>query len=170
MIYRGTDRDAEWLALVKAYKRTAFRLEQAPAYLADIRSGALDSWLAGATAPPSANPWTEMVAAKAAAGARMERVRVYCDPPTPYQEWNRWASAANVAAGEVQHYISWADAVDAGLVDAGDWWLLDDELLVVFHFEGLERVAVEVVEDAARLIDARQWWQVAVQLARAAGA
>lgn len=168
MIYRGTDRDAERLALVRAYRRTAHRLEQAKVYLGDVRSGSLDAWLAGAIAPRTANPWTEMVAAKTATGSRMERVRMHDDPPTPYQKWLRWASASNIAAGEIQRYVSRADAVDAGLADAGDWWLIDDELLIVFHFEGIERVAVEVVDDAGRVTEARGWWRIATDLSSGA--
>lgn len=74
------------------------------------------------------------------------------------------ASAPNLAAGEVQHYLIRTQATDVGLADAGDWWLIDDKMIVVFHFEGLERVAVEVVDDESRLADARRWWQIAIDL------
>lgn len=44
-----------------------------------------------------------------------------------------------------------AAATEHGLTTAGDWWLLDSELLIVFHFDGYERTGVEVTDDALRV-------------------
>ena len=161
--------DSRWLTeVVLAYRQTAYRLEQATIYPSDVHGGAMDAWLAGETTPPPASEWSSMVARHVAEGKRMERVRVFDVPPTPYQEWERWISRRNVLAGEVQRYMDRPVADEIGLTEyGGDWWLLDGRVLVTFHFDGLRQSSVEVTEDLRVVSEAAHWWAVAVANSRA---
>jgi hypothetical protein len=111
-----------------------------------------------------------MVRTKGAHGATVERVRVYLDPPTAYQTWNREASVLQVEAGEIQHYVTRAEADAVGLDQAGDWWLIDGEILIEYRFDGIESVGVDVVTDPGRVAAAERWWQVATELVQVAAA
>lgn len=162
MIIPFADSD-RWLAIVRSYATTAYRLEQAKIYPADVRAGAMDAWLAGDTTPRPSTDWSRMVAAHMADGKRIERVRVFEDSPTTYQQWLRWASRKDVVAGEIHRYMNRSAADQLGLsADGGDWWLLDDERLVVFHFDGLNQSHVEVIDDTDRVAEAIRWWDLAV--------
>ena len=137
MIYAPDD--PAWLTVVQSFEWSAIRLEQQPAYLADVRSGGLDAWLCGATQPPGDDDWSQMVAAKVSGGASIRRVRVFEDTPTPYQQWIRWASAKNVEAGEQQRYLSRSHANSLGItadrMHPADFWVLDGLTTVIFHFD-----------------------------------
>lgn len=159
--------DPRWSELVASFELAARRLEQAPAYYGDIHGGWLDEWLAGATTPPPTTWWLDNVArTKLDAGATIERIRVHEDPPTPCQQWLRWMSASTVDAGERHHYLTRRVADEAGLGRAGDWWLLDNRLAVVYHSDDQgRRTGVEIVEDAAAISELDRWWRVALDLA-----
>lgn len=160
MIYTGND--LGWLEVVHAFEHTAFRLEQERVYLADVRSGALNAWLAGDRTPPAPNDWSQFVERRVAAGAQIERVRVFEDEPTPYQQWLRLWSRKNVEAGERQAYLTRSQGDALGLTELADrdFWVLDDRTLVAFTFDTGERV-VEVTSDPARVAAAAYAFHVA---------
>lgn len=153
------------LDLVRASTR-ALRLEQAPIYPSDVTGGALNAWLGGETDPlaPGASfdpghPWFDLVATHAVAGHPVTRIRVHQEPPTPYQRWIRWAGALNVVAGERIGYVSRAVADAAGVsVASGDWWLLDDKL-IVYTFDPRWSGTAELVDDGERLAAALTAWR-----------
>lgn len=124
--------------LLAEAQHSALRLEQAKIYVLDVHAGALDAWLAGETDPQAggfdpAHPWFAQVRDQTSRGIRIERVRVFSDPPTPYQVWERWAAATNIAAGERIGYISRPEADQLGVgPDVGDFWLIDGEKLVFY--------------------------------------
>lgn len=158
--------DLGWLEVVKSFQHTAYRLEQQPIYLDDVRAGLLDDWLAGATEPPGPNDWSRLIEAKTAAGAEVVRVRVIEDPPTPYQQWIKWYSAKNTAAGEQHHYIDRGSAVKGGVNPHWDFWLLDGETLVVFDFEDQEQT-VSVTKQSWHLAHALTAWGKAMSIVEA---
>ena len=58
------------------------------------------------------------------------RVRVLAEPPTDYQRWLLWTEP--VARGSRRGYPVHADAQASDAACArSDWWLLDDERVVV---------------------------------------
>lgn len=110
--------------------------------------------------------WLDHVHRLTAAGKRMERVRVQDDPPSDYHRYARWVGQWNTEAGEVIHYTTRDLATEAGLLpDAGadDWWLLDDERLLVMEFDDAGNMtARKLVTDDAALTRARTLWGLAL--------
>jgi hypothetical protein len=96
----------------------------------------------------------------------MERVRVHDDPPTPYQQWERWVGSWNIRAGETLRYMTRARAHEVGLLPAAgdvDWWLLDSNRLIAMRFDTQgRRVATELVRDPATVVQACAWRDLAV--------
>jgi hypothetical protein len=128
-------------------------------------------FLAGDPVDPDDVPefvaWADQIRELTANGRRVERVRVHDDPPTPYQRWERWAARQTVAAGEVIRYMRRERAYEVGLLPAAgpdDWWLLDDERLVVMRFDQAGRLATSrLVDEAERVERARAWRDHAVR-------
>jgi hypothetical protein len=159
--------DKQWTEPLMAYRSTAFRLEQRPIYLHDLTDPDLIRWMAGDHTPRTTSEWSRSVEANTAAGKVMRRVRIFETPPTPYQQWLRWYSTINVDAGEIQTEITRPVADEHGLTTAGDWWLLDNELLIEFHFDPdtYQRTGIELTDDPERVEAAGRWWSIAVDLA-----
>lgn len=155
-------------------RRSAFRLELQTAYNEPSEHVALGRWLVGDPLDPdeqaSSVSWRKQIRAQTAAGVQWCRVRVHEDPPTPYQQWERWSGRRNIQAGEDIRYLTRVEAHDIGLLPAAgdeDWWLIDDEYLIVMGFDELHRrVRNEIVRDPAAVEQAREWWDLAVRHAR----
>jgi hypothetical protein len=156
-----------------SFRRRAFRLELQDAYDEPAEREWFTRWLAGTADLPSQIPafagYYEWVAATAAEGRRIERVRIHSDPPTDYQRWEQWVSRWNVAAGESIHYLTRRQATAAGLlpgVGQDDWWLLDKSTLIIMRFDDQHRrVSNELVTDADDIDRALRWWDLAVRIA-----
>ncbi len=163
MIYQpGDDR---WFPTVTGFERSLKRLEQQPIYIVDVRSGALDAWIAGGSAVDADDinsDWNRMVADKATQGATVTRIRVAHD--SRYQQWLREASVPNIAAGETIHYLELDKATETGVTDAGDWWIVDDETLIEFGFPDgpLELPTVRTTKDPGTVAAALESWDFAV--------
>ncbi|MGH3714349.1 MAG: DUF6879 family protein [Micromonosporaceae bacterium] len=164
----------EWEAEFDKIKYTAFRLELQPAYHVEEEQRSLRDFLAGRLAEPTDDervyPWRQMVRELTARGGRMERVRVFEDPPTDYQRWLRWVSKGNVEAGEVQWYVTRQQAHEFGLLPAAgnvDWWLFDSGRLLEMHFgEDGKMVKRELVTDPDVVVQANAWRDLALCNAR----
>jgi hypothetical protein len=159
----------EFKEALRTYEHTAFRLELQPRYAEPVEDEHVARFLAGDPIVPTDDPafvaWYDQVAAQVAAGKRMERVRVQEDPPTPYQQWERWVGKWNEAAGEVLRYMTRADAHAIGLLPTAgneDWWLLDSARLIVMRFDGDgNRVGDELTDEPARVVQACMWRDLA---------
>ncbi|MGH3647288.1 MAG: DUF6879 family protein [Micromonosporaceae bacterium] len=167
--------DDEWESLFDQIKYTAFRLELQPAYDVSYEQEPLRRYLAGELTDPwkykdETHEWCRLVSALTQRGGRMERVRVFEDPPTDYQRWLRWASEVNVAMGELQWYVTRQQAHDFGLLPpAGnvDWWLFDSEKLIQMHFQpDGQKLRYELVDDPATVVQANGWRDMALYHAR----
>lgn len=158
------DGDLRWLDVVKSFTTSAYRLEQQLIYVSDVHAGLLDSWLAGQTEPPGPNEWSRMIERKVSAGVPVERVRVFEDEPTLYQQWLKWWSVKNVNAGEQHFYMnrSVADMRGVSHIYDRDFWLLDRTTLVAFTFDRDGKQTVEVTQDPDRLAAAILWWDLAI--------
>jgi hypothetical protein len=170
--------DAEFGHLLRTFQATAFRLELQPAYSEPTEHDTVARFLAGQPQPPTEVPelreWFNQVEALTSAGKSIRRVRVQEDPPTGYQQWERWIDQWNTDAGEHITYLTRQQARDLGLLpDAGDtdWWLLDDTLLILMRFasDG-SRVSTETTVDPDLIAQARAWRDLAVQPPQRKGA
>jgi Family of unknown function (DUF6879) len=161
----------EFGELLRSIERDAFRLEIQRQYAEPAEAATVARFQAGDPEPPTAVPslkaWFDQVAAQSAAGKRIERVRVHEEPPTSYQQWERWIGRWNIEAGEIIHYMTRAEAIQAGLLPAAgdrDWWLLDNRRLVRMSFDDQgHRVRTELVEDPAAVAQAGAWRDLALR-------
>ena len=158
----------EWAQALRTFDRTAFRLELQNEY--DEPAGTVARFLAGNPQDPDDVPefreWATTIRSLTDQGKRIERVRVHHDPPSDYQRWERWAAQQTTAAGEVIRYMTRQRAHEVGLLPmAGpdDWWLLDDDRLVIMKFgSGGRLVASHLVTDPEYVSRARRWRDLAV--------
>lgn len=165
--------DEAFLEHLRSFRRTAHRLELQPEYREPYEADTLAAFLAGQPQDPREVPvlrdWFNEVAALTAQGRRIARVRVHEDPPTPYQQWERWIGHWNTEAGETIHYLTRQQATLAHLLPAAgteDWWLLDDErLLTAEHDDEHRTLGWTLITDQDRVDRARAWWDLAVRAA-----
>lgn len=152
------------------FDHTLFRLEQQPSYAEPEEDDLYASWLAGAPASPLLVPelwdWFDQINAATTEGKRVQRVRVQNDPPTSYQQFERWLDNWNIRAGEDMRYLTAARAHAVGLLPAAagpDWWLQDSSRLIIMRFDGHgHRVSNELITDPAIVIKACMWRDLAV--------
>jgi hypothetical protein len=157
-------------------RHTAFRLELQDAYAEPCEAGLLAAFLGGdpppATTVPELRAWYGQVAAQVRDGKRIGRVRVQQEPPTRYQEFERWLDQWGIPAGEDMRYLTRRQAHRIGLLPAAgdlDWWLLDSARLIVMSFgEDHRRAGSELVTDPAAVLQACMWRDLAVHHAAVA--
>ena len=153
-----------------SFRRTAFRLEHQLTYAIPYELAVFMRHSAGGDASPMQVPelreWFKRVSERTCAGGRIERVRVIDDPLTPYQAWEAWCDRWNTDAGEVIGYVHRWRAAEVGLLPSagpGDWWLLDDELLLILDFDDAGHlIRVERTDDPQTITAARSWRTTAI--------
>ncbi|MEU4558472.1 DUF6879 family protein [Actinoplanes sp. NPDC023936] len=170
---RRTLTDTEFQQQVEGWTRSALRAELQPHYWVASERASFEWWLAAKPEPgpeiPGTKAWLERTRQRAAHGIHLHRIRIHQDPPTDYQRWAKVVSAEYEAAGDRIDYLTVAQADSAGLlgVAARDWWLFDDERLVVLtHNPEGRRIHTELVTDEPELNRARAWWDLAVHTTR----
>ncbi len=155
-----------------SYKRSAWRFEQQTSYWLGYERAQFDRFLAGDPESPANNPdllsWFDRVRSWTAQGRMIGSVRIVDDSHHDNQRWMQWMHRWNRDAGETIQYLSRGAAKEAGLIpQAGteDWWLFDDQRLVLTSFDSEGRpVRYELVENEPALIEqAIRWraWAVA---------
>lgn len=117
----------------------AFRLECRDAYDLTYEEADFRRFLAGEPVPPPDvawwRPWLDDITRLTAQGKTVRRVRVLAEPPSDYQRWELWAAPWHAAAGEQIRYITRSRAAAIGLPLDEDWWLYDDDRLVIMRFD-----------------------------------
>ena len=170
---RRTITDEHFWEHLAGYTQTAWRFEQQRTYDVGYEQRQFSDFLAGQPQPPTENPelgaWMVQVRKQVGEGKSMGRVRIVDDPITDYQRWMRWMDRWNRDAGENILYLSRAYATDAGLwplADAADFWLFDDRLLMLMHFdEQGVRTSVELLDDEPEVDNARVVRAMAIRAA-----
>lgn len=158
----------EFLALVRGFSESAFRLETRESYALGYEETEFRRFLAGTPSAPTDidwwGPWFGRVAQFAREGKTIGRVRVVDQPPTDYQRWMLWADRWHAEAGEVIRYIPRSVAVDIGLVRGYDWWLLDDRRVIIMRFtEAGEIDRKELIEDPLIIARFLAWRDLAIR-------
>lgn len=159
--------EAEFDDLLSSFARTAFRLETRDSYALGYEAADYERFLAGDPVPPPEvswwRPWLDQITDLTRAGKRISRVRILAEPPTDYQRWELWAAPWHAGAGEDIRYLRRRDAVSAGLPVTSDWWLLDDERVILMRFDAEGRITGKLLvtspDVAARH---REWRDLAV--------
>jgi hypothetical protein len=167
----------EFWEVFEGFTRSAWRFEQQRAYFIGYEHQQFDDFLAGHPQPPTDNPdlgaWMRQVAQQTSEGKTVGRVRIVDEPITDYQRWMRWMDRWNREAGETIDYLTRRRAHEVGLLPAAgeqDWWLLDDERLVLMFFDDKGfRVRVELLVDEPEVAEARRFRDLAIRAAREKG-
>lgn len=90
--------------------------------------------------------------------------RILAEPPSDYQRWELWAARWHADAGEQIGYLSRSQAVALGLPTNYDWWLLDEQAVIVMRFDETGRIAgKELVTDPGIVARHREWRDVVVR-------
>lgn len=159
----------QWMGELRAIDRCAYHLERQPYYAVEL--DVYQRWCEGDRSPPVDEPgfaeWYELLCDHTAGGRRVARVRVVEEPPTTYQEFERWCGRWNTAHGEEVRSVPRSVAEHAGLVEPGrrsnDWWLLDEARLMVMPFDADGRLgAPSIVTDRRAVTAALAEWRIAV--------
>lgn len=156
------------------FTRTAFRLELLPEYAVGSDGGDYQRWLDGAPEPTweRKNAWLDVLREDTAAGRANSRVKVMSQAVTDYERYAcEWGYALNVQAGEDVRILDLAENHLPGpLMHVRDFWLLDDEAVIVMHYDEHGRfLGGEPTHNVSRYQRARdlavsasepfeQWW------------
>ncbi|GGZ25879.1 hypothetical protein GCM10010387_19330 [Streptomyces inusitatus] len=141
---------AERNRLFESFESDAFHLELRDDYSVPDEDGPYASWLRGESVDNSyMEPWLAMVRQVTRRGRTVRRVRVVTEPHTPYIQWEYATTPVNVEAGERIRWISRVALSRHALpVGGNDWWLFDDKILAVGHFDEDGRVlGSELIDD-----------------------
>ncbi|MFF7977334.1 DUF6879 family protein [Streptomyces sp. NPDC007905] len=137
--------------LFESFAHDAFHLELRDDYSVPDEDSPFTSWLRGETVDYSyMEPWTKLMRHLTSEGKTVRRVRVVTEPQSPYIQWEYATTPLNEGAGE---QIRWLPRhrlpEDLVFPVAGnDWWLFDDRLLAVGHFDAEGRaLGSEIIED-----------------------
>lgn len=134
--------------------RSAFRLELLDTYDVETDGADVARYLAGEPDPnaEAKQPWLDKLAADIAAGTVWSRVHVVRSPLNDYLRYEfEWGYAYNAAAGEQIRILDLAErAAPAGLIDE-EFWILDDQHLLLMHYDQAGRFAGGTTPDPANL-------------------
>ncbi|MEU7765675.1 DUF6879 family protein [Nocardia sp. NPDC049190] len=139
--------------LLDLAEHTAFHLETADNYRADIETDSLTAWRVDEARDPGGDwfgPWTRQVQRMTERGVAVTRARIVTIPHSTYTRYLLALTRHNIAAGEEVRYLprNQADPEDAV---AEDFWLLDEHTLAYSLFDDRGRWT-----GAAATVDPRQ--------------
>lgn len=125
-------------------------------------------WLAGEPSRQDAGDqaWRSYIRGLRRRGVPFERVRMLTEPLTDYLRWMLATTTWNVESGEDIRWITAAAARDVGMPPY-DFYLFDDDRLVILRFDDDKNLlGADVTDDAALLAQHRAWraavWRLAV--------
>lgn len=156
--------------LFESYERDAFHLELRDSYSVPGEASPFTSWQRGEPEDPAwFEPWTQLVRRATGSGRTVRRVRVVTEPLSPYIQWEHSVTPQNEAAGENIRWLP-RHLLPSGTVfpvGGNDWWLFDDRLLAVGHFDDESRVlGSELIEDPATVAECirirDELWDIAI--------
>lgn len=128
----------EWARALHDFERTAFRFECQGTYHEPYEQEALRQYLAGGEPDLGyLRGWLDDVRRGTESGRRYSRVRVLTDPLTDYLKFELAVTPHNAAAGEEVRILSAAQAAEMDLPQ-DDFWLFDNKLATVMHFDERE--------------------------------
>lgn len=155
----------EFFRTITSFSSSAWRWECQGVYHEPDEQEPFALWRQGRPDYSFLDDWLAMVRQWRADGKTFQRVRMLTDPATDYLRWMLSLTHLNVEAGDDIRWLSEADATRLG-APPDDFYLLDDELVVVMHFGNSGVAGAEVTDDPARVEAARRWralaWQHAI--------
>jgi hypothetical protein len=124
------------------FKRSAFRLECLPEYKVPQEEEWWAAFRRDGSLPeltPENDAWLKLVHTHIQRGCSIQRVRVVSHPPTDYERFELALYSASVKAGE-DIRIAGSSLVspvagEGRRTDMPDFWLFDDQLVVVLRYD-----------------------------------
>lgn len=148
---------AERNQLFESFAHDAFHLELRDDYSVPVEDGPYERWLRGE--PDDEEwyaSWSALMARVTGAGRTVRRVRVVTEPHSQYIQWEHSLTWSNVQSGENIRWLP-RHLLPTGLhlpVEGNDWWLFDDKLLAVGHFDADGRVlGSELMEAPSAVVE-----------------
>ncbi|MEV6668843.1 DUF6879 family protein [Streptomyces sp. NPDC051162] len=129
--------------LFNSFERDAFHLELRDDYGSPVEDTPYARWQRGE--PDNfewLDPWKSLMRRSTGAGKTVRRVRVITEPHTQYVRWEHSLTVQNIEVGEDIRWLP-RHQLPEGIafpVQGNDWWLYDDKLLAVGHFDTEGRV------------------------------
>jgi hypothetical protein len=159
--------------MFRTFRESAFHLETREFYAMTNERDAFQRFLDGHPLSPAGLPWwqtwLDQMRELARQGKRIGRVRVLSEPPSDYQRWELWGTSWHIKAGEEIRYMSRRRAEQIGLPLNYDWWLFDDERLIVTRFTDSGEIAEKsLITDPGIIAQHRAWRDLAVRNATTA--
>ncbi|MFE3559567.1 DUF6879 family protein [Streptomyces sp. NPDC059193] len=161
---------AERNRLFGTFEQDAFHLELRDDYTVPNEESPFTRWLSGELDDLGwFEPWAREMRRVTEDGRTVRRVRVVTEPHSPYIRWEHSLTDGNQQAGEDIRWLP-RHRLPAGLVlpmAGNDWWLFDDHLLAVGHFDDQGRVLgsalIEEPEAVAECVRVRDLlWAIAI--------
>lgn len=115
-------------------RKRAFHLEQRDTYNVAAEDEPFGRWLRGEPDDYAWHQdWLSFLRQAAAAGVTVQRVRLASVPHSAYVRWGLEVSPLNIEAGEDIRYLPRDLAAGIALPEE-DYWLLDDDILILSVF------------------------------------
>jgi hypothetical protein len=124
--------------LLDQAQRTLFRLEVLDTYDVASDGGDFARYMAGEPGPDMTRkgPWLERLRQDAARGLCNRRVHVVRSPLSDYLRYEmEWGYAPNAEAGEDIRILDLAEVSEPRGLASHDFWLMDDRVAVVMHYD-----------------------------------
>ncbi|MFJ6212122.1 DUF6879 family protein [Streptomyces sp. NPDC092296] len=138
------------------FQHTAWRLEARREYQVDYESERYRTFLRGEDPGTAGREgWLNTIRDLTGRGVRVERVRLFDQPPSDYQRFLLWGTVHTVAAGEDIRYLPRAEAEQTDLPMV-DFWLFDSRTVGRFNFDGDRSLGMELTDDPAEVLRACQ--------------
>ena len=141
----------DFKALACSSKR-AFHLEQRDTYNVAAEDEPFGRWLRGELDDYTWHAdWLNFLRQAMATGVQIQRVRLASIPHTDYIRWGLAVSPLNIEAGEDIRYLPRHLTTDIELPDE-DYWLLDDDTLILSVFSDDGRTGGFACESSPELL------------------
>jgi hypothetical protein len=147
--------------MLHSFRHTAWRWETQGVYREPYEQEPLRAFLAGDEPDLSfMDGWWADVRAGTDAGRKYGRVRVLTEPLTDYLRFELSFTHRNVEAGEEVRVLTDARRRELGLPEE-DFWLFDDELVALMHFDDGGFTYADAIRDPATVSEFREIRDVA---------
>lgn len=121
------------------FRHTGFRLEVRDQYQVASDGGDVARYLAGEEMPDATrkNAWLDELRADTAAGRHWQWVHIVRGPLSDYLRYAcEWGYAINIHAGAEVRILDVAERSRPGDIPDEDFWILDDEAVLIMNYDG----------------------------------
>lgn len=147
----------EFRELVTSFRSSAWRWECQGTYREPNEQAPFEAWRAGSSDTSWMDGWAATIRRLTAEGKTFARVRMLTEPLTEYLRWMLSFTHVNVDAGEDIRWVTESTARGLGDMPTHDFYLLDDERVVLMEFGDHGVAGAEVTDDPDIVAQHRAW-------------